>query len=89
MTPRHYIKNLSTIDPDICKDSRLSWTAKGIWLYAFSVEEGSAFQIKHLIKASTDDKASVIAGLLELEACGYLLRKGDTLHFRSNPEGGV
>lgn len=67
-------KNYTVINNTICTDSRLSWKAKGIWLYAFSRPDDWQFHISDLIKQSTDREASVKAGLRELQEAGYLLR---------------
>ncbi len=58
----------------ICKDKRLSWKAKGIWLYAFSRPDDWEFNLTDLINQSTDGKESVSSGLKELEESGYLQR---------------
>ena len=67
-------KNYTTINNAIIKDSRISWKAKGIWLYAFSRPDDWTFILQDIINQSTDGKDSVTAGLKELENFGYLLR---------------
>lgn len=67
-------KNYTTVNNTICKDSRLSWKAKGIWLYAYSRPDDWKFHINDLINQSTDGKDAIKAGLKELEKAGYLLR---------------
>lgn len=67
-------KNYTVVNNAICTDNRLSWKAKGIWLYAFSRKDDWTFYLCDLIKQSTDGKDSVSAGLKELEKCGYLKR---------------
>ncbi len=67
-------KDYTVINNYICKDKRLSWKAKGIWLYAFSRKDNWTFNLVDLINQSTDGKDSVSAGLKELEKCGYLER---------------
>lgn len=67
-------KNYTCINNTICTDSRLSWKAKGIWLYAFSRPDDWTFYLCDLVKQSTDGKDSVSAGLKELEKAGYLQR---------------
>jgi|HubBroStandDraft_4_1064222.scaffolds.fasta_scaffold16069_3 hypothetical protein len=67
-------KNYTIINNHICKDDRLSWKAKGIWLYAFSRPDDWEFNIQDLINQSTDGRESVRAGLKELEEHGYLTR---------------
>ncbi len=63
-----------TINTTIAEDSRLSWKAKGIWLYAFSRKDDWKFYISDLIKRSADGQKSLSAGLKELEDFGYLCR---------------
>lgn len=67
-------KNYTTVNNFICKDSRLSWKAKGIWLYAFSRPDDWEFKESDIIKQSTDGRDSVRAALKELENIGYLVR---------------
>jgi hypothetical protein len=68
-------KNYTIINNTICKDNRLSWKAKGIFLYAFSRPDTWQFFLEDLIKQSTDGKDSVSAGLRELVEAGYLKRE--------------
>src|ERR1051326_3166875 len=67
-------KNYTTINNTICSDKRLSWKAKGIWLYAFSRPDNWKFHINDIINQSLDGRESVRAGLKELEKAGYLVR---------------
>ena len=67
-------KNYTTVNNTICKDNRISWKAKGIWLYAFSRPDTWQFHLNDLINHSTDGKDAVTAGLKELEHAGYLKR---------------
>jgi hypothetical protein len=67
-------KNYTVVNNFITKDKRLSWKAKGIWLYAFSRPDDWSFNLEDLISHSSDGKDSVNAGLKELEAFGYLHR---------------
>lgn len=70
-------KNYTTINNTICKDKRLSWKARGLWLYAFSRPDDWNFHINDLVNQGTDGRDSVRAGLKELEDCGYLIRTQD------------
>ncbi len=67
-------KNYTCINNTICTDKRLSWKAKGIWLYAFSRPDDWKFYLSDIINQSTDGKDSVNAGLRELQKAGYLKR---------------
>src|SRR5664279_1320810 len=70
-------KNYTVINNTICKDKRLSWKAKGIWLYAFSRPDNWTFHENDLINQSTDGRDGLRSGLKELEDAGYL-RKDQT-----------
>jgi hypothetical protein len=67
-------RNYTCINNTIAKDKRLSWKAKGIYLYAFTRPNDWEFHLNDLINQSTDGRESVKAGLKELEECGYLER---------------
>lgn len=68
-------KNYTVINNTICTDKRLSWKAKGIWLYAFSRPDDWEFYLCDIINQSTDGKDSVSSGVKELEEVGYLIRR--------------
>lgn len=63
------------INKKCSEDERLSFKAKGIWMYAFSRPNDWEFYLADLVKRSKDKKDSVKAGLKELEENGYLHRK--------------
>jgi len=67
-------KNYTVINNTITRDNRLSWKAKGIWLYAFSRQDDWHFNTADLINQSTDGKDAIYSGLKELEEFGYLVR---------------
>jgi len=67
-------KNYTCINNTICTDKRISWKAKGIWLYAFSRPDDWQFHLNDLINQSTDRRDAVQTGLKELEKFGYLRR---------------
>jgi hypothetical protein len=70
-----HARNYTVINNTICRDKRISWKAKGIWLYAFSRPDDWKFHINDLINQSTDGKEAVRSGLKELEDAGYLRRE--------------
>lgn len=70
-----HLKNYTVVNNTIIRDKRLSWKAKGIWLYAFSRPDDWTFHINDLINQSTDGTDSVRNGLKELEDAGYLKRE--------------
>ena len=71
------------INKKCSEDERLSWKAKGIWMYAFSRPDDWEFYLADLIKRSKDGIDSIKTGLKELEENGYLHRKA-----RQNKEDG-
>lgn len=86
MRVEHNKKNpYIVINKSIVTDKRLSWKAKGIWMYAFSRPEDWQFYLCDLIKQSTDGRESIRSGLKELENAGYLHRsqKRTNGHFGS------
>ena len=56
------------------EDTRLSWKAKGLLSFLLSKPDGWTVIVGYLVKKGPDGKASVMAGLRELEAAGYLRR---------------
>lgn len=62
------------INRSIADDSRVSYKAMGLWLYAFSRKEDWQFYLNDLIKRHKDGEESVKSGLKELEKNGYLYR---------------
>jgi hypothetical protein len=67
-------KDYTVINNTICRDNRLSWKAKGIWLYAFHRPDDWVFHFDDLLKFAIDGEKSLRTGLKELEDCGYLIR---------------
>lgn len=67
-------KNYTCVNNFIITDKRISWRAKGIWLYAFSRPDNWTFHLNDLINQSTDGRDSVRQGLKELSDAGYLTR---------------
>lgn len=67
-------KNYTVINNFICTDKRISFKAKGIWLYAFSRPDDWSFNTTDLVNQSVDGRDSVYSGLRELETFGYLER---------------
>nr|DAU85690.1 MAG TPA: Dna polymerase B [Caudoviricetes sp.] len=67
-------KGFTVISNDILNNSGLSWKAKGIFAYLWSQSDSWNFYEVEVLKHSTDGKASLKAGLKELESAGYLKR---------------
>lgn len=68
-------KNYTIVNNHICKDKRLSYKAKGIWLYAFSRPDDWKFYLCDIVNQSTDGIEKVSTGLDELEKAGYLKKE--------------
>lgn len=58
----------------VLNNNNLSFKAKGLFAYLYSKPESYDFSNKRILKDSTDGRDSVLAGLRELEDCGYLVR---------------
>lgn len=70
-----YEKGFTTIDNTILNDVSLSWKAKGLFVYLWSQSDEWNFYEKEVMNHASDGLASLRAGIHELEAKGYLLRK--------------
>lgn len=67
-------KGFTVISNDVLNNTALSWKAKGIFAYLWSQSDSWNFYEVEVLKHSTDGKASLKAGLKELESAGYLKR---------------
>lgn len=70
-----YKNNYTIVDNDIFKDKRLSYKDLGLLCQLLSLPDNWNFNILGLVSLHTDGKASVMAGLENLEKYGYLTRK--------------
>ena len=68
-------KNYTTINNYAANDKRLSFKAKGIWMYAFSRPDDWQFNLKDLMNHATDGRDKIYSGLRELADCGYLQKE--------------
>ncbi len=59
----------------VLSDNFLSFKAKGLYAYLYSKDNNYDFAAKRIAKDSSDGMDSVLAGLKELEAGGYIERK--------------
>lgn len=70
----HKDKNFSIVDLTNVLDQRLSWKAKGIFLYLISRPPEWKIWTNDLVDKSTDGQTSLYSGLKELEEAGYIHR---------------
>ncbi|MEE6647955.1 conserved phage C-terminal domain-containing protein [Limosilactobacillus pontis] len=66
--------NYTNISNVLARDKRLSWKARGIFLYMWSQADNWQFYVKELVSHATDGEGSLTSGLKELEKYGYLKR---------------
>lgn len=57
------------------RDERLSWKARGLLAYLMSMDTGWVTSVERLSNVAPDGSAAVKTGLVELENCGYLVRR--------------
>lgn len=67
-------ENYTVLSNTVIQDERLSWKARGIFAYLYAQHENWDFYESEVVKHSTDGRASMRAGLKELETYGYLKR---------------
>lgn len=73
---KRYKKNNFTItDNKLIKDDRLSWKARGIFIYLWAMPDDWNFYVEEVAKHSKDKVEALQTGLSELEKYGYLERK--------------
>ncbi len=68
-------KNYTNISNAVIRDERLSWKARGIFIYMWSQADNWNFYVSELAKHSTDGEGALQSGLKELEKLGYLVRR--------------
>ena len=71
---KKYTKGFTTINNDILNDTELSFKAKGLFSYLWSLPDDWVYYETEVAKHSTDGRGSVRSGLKELEEKGYLKR---------------
>jgi uncharacterized phage protein (TIGR02220 family) len=62
-------------DNRLIRDDRLSWKARGIFTYLWSMSDGWDFKATEVARHATDGRDSLNSGLKELEEYGYLVRQ--------------
>lgn len=67
--------NYTNVSNVLARDKRLSWKARGIFLYMWSQADNWQFYVKEIASHSVDGERALTSGLKELETYGYLIRK--------------
>ena len=66
--------NYTNVSNIVVRDSRLSWKARGIFLYLWSQANEWQFYVGEIATHATDGESALRSGLKELEQYGYLER---------------
>ena len=66
--------NYTNVSNIVVRDSRLSWKARGIFLYLWSQANEWQFYVSEVATHATDGEDALRSGLKELEQYGYLER---------------
>lgn len=66
--------NFVATSRQIAQDERLTWKARGVFLYLASMNDGWNFYVDEIAKHSPQGKRALQGGLKELEEYGYLVR---------------
>lgn len=67
-------QGFTTLNNTILRDDALSWKARGLFTYLWSLPEDWNFYAREVAKHASDGDDSTRSGLQELEAAGYLER---------------
>jgi hypothetical protein len=65
-------KHYAIIDVAVLEDSRLSWRARGVYVYLLGYNDGEEVLLDHLLHASPDERDEVESALAELVAMGLI-----------------
>lgn len=79
---KKYTNKFTVINNNVVRDERLSWKARGIFGYLWSMPDDWNFYETEVVKHAPDGRDSLRSGLEELEKLGYLKRE------RERPNGG-
>ena len=66
--------NYTNVSNQVIRDERLSWKARGIFVYLWSQADNWQFYVSEVARHATDGRESLQNGLKELEEFGYLKR---------------
>lgn len=67
-------KNYTMIDNDVIRREDLSWKAKGIMVYIFSLPDDWNINLNEVMKHATDGESAFRSGWKELKKAGYVER---------------
>lgn len=67
--------NYTNVSNVLVRDTRLSWKARGIFIYLWSQSNEWQFYVNEVAKHATDGRDALRSGLKELEQYGYLERR--------------
>lgn len=67
--------NYTNISNILARDKRLTWKARGIFLYMWSQADNWQFYVREIASHAVDGERALTSGLKELEKYGYLIRK--------------
>lgn len=67
-------EHVTILSQDLSRDSRLSWKARGIFLYLWSQSDNWDFNAKEVATHAKDGRKALDSGLDELKKFGYLKR---------------
>lgn len=72
---KEYTNKFTVISNNEVQDKRLSWKARGIFSYLWSMPDNWDFYETEVVKHAPDGRDSLRSGLMELEEHGYLKRE--------------
>lgn len=74
---KNYTNQYTVIANNVLRDKNLSWKAKGVFAYLWSLPDNWNYKQTEVMQHATDGLRSLRASLDELENAGYLTRKQD------------
>lgn len=73
---KKYSEKYTVVDNHIINDERLSWKARGLFMFLWSrPSDWSFFETEVEKHSKKDGRSSLRSGIKELEECGYIKRK--------------
>lgn len=76
---KKYNNKFTIVSNEVVQDNRLSWKARGIFAYLWSMPDDWNFYETEVAKHATDGRDSLRSGLTELKNYGYLKRERERL----------